>query len=103
MYIESSHLLTDTDIENEKPSHSNRMLYDERGLYLLIKTTGKKLWRLKYVYEGLERSVTFGTYPELSLTDARAMCAQHHSDIEQGIDPSINRKSIKNTLSSKFL
>ncbi|MDP3266356.1 MAG: Arm DNA-binding domain-containing protein [Sulfuricurvum sp.] len=95
MYLNTTQPLTDADIEDAQPSDSNYKLYDERGLYLLIKTTGAKLWRLKYHYEGVERSVTFGTYPVLSLSDARAICDQHHTDIAQGIDPSLKRKAIK--------
>ncbi len=86
---------TDEDIVNAKPSDTNRKLYDERGLYLLIKTTGAKLWRLKYQYAGIEQSVTFGTYPTLSLTEARAICNQHHADISAGVDPSLKRKALK--------
>lgn len=103
MYIKITHPLTDTDIANTEPSDTNRKFYDQNGLYLLIKTTGGKLWRLKYTYKGMECSVTLGTYPELSLSNARGICEQHHRDIEQGIDPSINRKSSKNTKSSKWL
>lgn len=95
MHTNTTATLTDADIEDAKPSDTNRKLYDENGLYLLIKTTGGKLWRLKYTYEGIERSVTFGTYPELSACEARAMCDQHHKDMAQGIDPSLNRKTIK--------
>ena len=95
MHSNTTTALTDADIEDAKPSDTNRKLYDENGLYLLIKTTGGKLWRLKYIYEGVERSVTFGTYPKLSLSDARAMCDQHHKDLAQGIDPSLKRKAIK--------
>lgn len=95
--------LTDSDIANAQPSHSNRKLYDENGLYLLIKTTGGKLWRFKYRYAGSEQSVTFGTYPELSLSDARAMCNQHHEDMAQGIDPSLKRKISKQMTTSDLL
>lgn len=95
MYLNTTQSLTDADILNAQPSSSNRKLYDENGLYVLIKTTGGKLWRLKYEYEGVARSVTFGTYPALSLNDARVICAQHHADIAQGIDPSLKRKALK--------
>lgn len=95
MNTEPAHLLTDADVENVKPSDSNLKLYDEQGLYLLIKTTGGKLWRFKYEYHGVQRSVTLGTYPKLSLVDARAICAQHLSDIIQGVDPSLTRKEGK--------
>jgi hypothetical protein len=98
MYLNTTPPLTDSDIANAQPSDSNRKLYDEKGLYLLIKTTGAKLWRLKYQYECVERSVTFGTYPVLSLSDARAICDQHHADIAQGIDPSLKRKAKKQLL-----
>lgn len=95
MYVNTTQSLTDSDIANAQPSSSNRKLHDENGLYLLIKTTGGKLWRLKYTYAGIEQSVTLGTYPALSLSDARAICVQHHADIEQGIDPSHKRKALK--------
>lgn len=95
MYVNTTKPLTDTDIEAALPSDTNRKLYDENGLYLLIKTTGGKLWRLKYVYAGVEQSVTFGTYPALSLTQAREICNQHHADIAIGIDPSLKRKVLK--------
>ncbi|MCL4430897.1 MAG: Arm DNA-binding domain-containing protein [Epsilonproteobacteria bacterium] len=88
-------VLTEADIQNAQPHDSNRKLYDENGLYLLIKTTGGKLWRLKYEYAGVEQSVTFGTYPALSLTQAREICNQHHVDISLGIDPSLKRKALK--------
>ncbi len=95
MHTNTIAALTDADIEDAKPSNTNRKFYDENGLYLLIKTTGGKLWRFKYQYAGSEQSVTFGTYPELSLNDARAMSDQHLKDLEQGIDPSLKRKAIK--------
>jgi hypothetical protein len=98
MYLNTTQPLSDSDIANAQPADSNRKLYDENGLYLLIKTTGAKLWRFKYHYEGVERSVTFGTYPTLSLSDARAICIQHHADITQGMDPSLKRKAKKQLL-----
>ena len=103
MYLNTTCSLTDSDIINAQPSSSNRKLYDENGLYLLIKTTGGKLWRLKYEYVGIEQSVTFGTYPALSLNYARAICAQHHADIAQGIDPSLKRKALKQLSNSDLL
>jgi hypothetical protein len=84
--------LIDAEIRNTKPADTNVKLIDTKGLYLLIKTTGGKLWRLKYQYDGIKKSVTLGTYPSLSLSEARAVCDQHHMDIANGIDPSLRRK-----------
>lgn len=95
MYTQSNHALTDSDIDNAKPSHNNYKLIDKNGLYLLIKTTGGKLWRLKYLFNDIERSVTLGTYPAMSLSQARTMCEHHHADIAIGIDPSFKRKALK--------
>lgn len=103
MYLNTTQPLTDSGIANAQSADSNRKLYDENGLYLLIKTTGAKLWRLKYEYEGIEQSVTLGTYPAVSLIDARAMCDQHHKDIAQGIDPSLKRKISKQRVASLLL
>ena len=103
MYFNPRPSLTDADIEKAQPSDSNRKLYDERGLYLLIKTTGGKLWRLKYEYAAVEQSITLGVYPALSLDDARAMCNQHHDDITRGIDPALKRKARKQLDTSKLV
>lgn len=95
MYQNTIYSLTDTDFVNAQPSGSNRKIYDHNGLYLLIKTTGAKLWRFKYSYEGIEQSVTFVFFPEPSLNAARVMCDQHHEDILQGIGPSQKCKAFK--------
>ena len=36
---------------------------DGKGLYILVTPTGKKLWRLKYRWEGKEGTLSFGAYP----------------------------------------
>jgi len=41
------------------------------GLYLHVTEKGGKLWRLKYRFEGKEKFLTFGSYPEISLYAAR--------------------------------
>lgn len=48
-------------------------LHDGDGLFLLVKTTGKKLWRFRYLRPGTssQTMVSLGAYPALSLADAR--------------------------------
>lgn len=48
--------LTDTTIRTAKAGETDRKLADEKGLYLLVTTTGSKLWRLKYRVDGKEKS-----------------------------------------------
>ena len=66
--------LTDAKIRNTKPGTKPIKLTDVGGLYLLIKPTGKKLWRYRYRYriEGRESTYAIGTYPDTGLAKARS-------------------------------
>ena len=67
--------LSDTAIKNAKPKAKPYKKADEKGLYLLVTPTenkgGGKWWRLKYRFGGKEKLLSLGTYPEVSLQDAR--------------------------------
>ena len=63
--------LTDTAIRNTKPGVKPIKLFDERGLYLELSPTGGKWWRLKYRFDGKEKRLSLGVYPDVSLKDAR--------------------------------
>jgi len=52
--------LTETAIRNAKPKPSPYRLKDERGLYLEVKLTGSKLWRLRYTFGGKENMIDLG-------------------------------------------
>jgi hypothetical protein len=63
--------LTDSVIRAAKPGDKDRKLTDEKGLYLLVSSSGSKLWRLKYRFAGKEKKLALGGYPEISLKEAR--------------------------------
>ncbi|HPB99703.1 MAG TPA: Arm DNA-binding domain-containing protein, partial [Polyangiaceae bacterium] len=63
--------LTDVTIRNAKPGEKTVKLFDERGLYLEISSTGGKWWRFKYRFDGKEKRLSLGVYPDVSLKDAR--------------------------------
>ena len=46
-------------------------LADGEGLYVLVRPNGSKLWRLKYRFEGKEKLLSSGAYPQVNLADAR--------------------------------
>lgn len=46
-------------------------LFDGAGLFVLVKPTGAKYWRLKYRHGGVEKMLALGVYPEVSLKRAR--------------------------------
>ena len=85
--------LTDVLIRNTKSADRPLKLFDGDGLFLLIKPNGSRGWRFKYRFEGRERLLSFGTYPEVPLKTARERREQARSLIAAGIDPSAERKA----------
>lgn len=63
--------LTDTAIKKAKPGAKPSKLRDGKGLYLLVSPAGSKLWRWKYRVLGKEKVLALGTYPAVSLAQAR--------------------------------
>lgn len=87
--------LTILDIKNAKPQAKNYVLRDERGLYLEVSSNGGKWWRLRYTFNGKENRLSLGTYPDVSLKDARERRDKTKILIAQGINPSDMRKRTK--------
>lgn len=92
-------MLTDTEVRKAKPSERPRRLYDERGLYLEVRPTttsiAAKWWRLKYRFDGKEKLLSLGTYPDVSLAQARERRDQAREQMARGVDPGRARKDAK--------
>jgi len=95
-------MLSATAINNAKPKNKPYKLTDEKGLYLLIQSTGSKLWRFDYRFLGKRKTLALGSYPDVSLSHARDKRDKARSLLasDPPIDPSENRKAEK---SSKLL
>ncbi|MGP8271756.1 MAG: Arm DNA-binding domain-containing protein [Terracidiphilus sp.] len=63
--------LTDTKVRNAKPQDKDYRLTDGHGLHLFVKANGAKLWRWRYEFEGKEKLMSLGAYPDVTLTSAR--------------------------------
>lgn len=87
--------LTDTGIRKAKPSDKPQKLADGGGLYLLLNANGAKWWRFKYRFEGREKLLSLGTYPETSLAGARAKRDAARKQLQAGINPSAHRRAEK--------
>lgn len=87
--------LTDTAIKNAKPDAKQVKLFDGGGLFLLVTTSGKKWWRLKYRFAGKEKLLAIGVYPEVGLAAARKKRDEARDKIAAGIDPTEARKAEK--------
>ena len=87
--------LTDTTIKNAKPGVKPIKLSDERGMFLLVTPKGGKWWRLKYRFDGKEKLLSLGVYPDVGLKDARVRREEARKLLADGIDPGANRKAVK--------
>ena len=87
--------LTDVAIRNARPKNRNYKLSDGGGLHLLVTSSGGKLWRFKYRFNGKEKQLALGQYPHLSIVQARRQWEQAKALLAQGIDPSEKKREIK--------
>lgn len=87
--------LTDTACRTAKPKEKPYKLADGNGMFLLLNPNGSKWWRLKYRYEGREKLLSLGTYPEVGLRDAREKREDLRRLLAAGVDPGANRKATK--------
>ncbi|HLM52316.1 MAG TPA: integrase arm-type DNA-binding domain-containing protein [Pseudoxanthomonas sp.] len=87
--------LTDTALRKAKPTDKAQRLFDGGGLYLEITPAGGKLWRQKYRFGGKEKRLAHGSYPEVSLAEARGRRDAARKLLAAGIDPGEHRKAAK--------
>ena len=87
--------LTDASIRAAKPAEKARKLFDGEGLYLEVAPSGGKWWRLKYRHAGREKRLSLGTYPDVSLLEARRRRDDAKRVLASGADPSLERKREK--------
>lgn len=87
----------DTAIRTAKPGEKPYKLADEKGLFLLVNPNEAKRWRLKFRFAGKEKLLSFGTYPEVGLKEARRKRDDARKLLADGVDPGETRKAQKAT------
>ena len=87
--------LNDLKVRTSKPKEKPYKLSDIDGLYLLVTEKGHKWWRFRYRFDGKEKLLSLGTYPEISLADARTRRHEARKQLAHGIDPGAVRKAQK--------
>ena len=87
--------LTDTAIKNAKGHDKPYKLFDGHGLFLRISPNGRKGWRLEYRFNGKEKLISLGRYPEVSLAKARDRRKDAREQLADGIDPSVSKRAAK--------
>lgn len=81
--------LTNTEVLRAKALEKVLTLHDGDGLFLIVKTSGKKLWRFRYQRPATKQRTMMGlgAFPALSLADARGLRADYLALLANGIDP----------------
>jgi hypothetical protein len=82
--------LSDIAIRNAKAGAKPIKLADSGGLYLQVTPAGSKLWRFKYRLDGKEKLLAIGTYPAISLSDARKQRDEARAMVASGTPPAKN-------------
>lgn len=88
-------MLTVKQIEAAKPTDKSYRLADSGGLFLFVPPSGKKVWRMRYRFEGKEKTLVIGPYPEIPLTEARAKQSEAKMKLLAGVDPAEQKQAIK--------
>lgn len=94
--------LTEIEIRAAKAQEKPLKLYDGGGLYLLVNPNGSRWWRLKYRFDGKERGLSLGVYPDVSLKRARLGRDDARRLLVDGIDPSSHRQAEKEARAITF-
>lgn len=76
--------LTDTKLKALKPTGKVQKLSDGGGLYIHVSPAGGKLWRLFYRFDGKQKTLALGKYPDISLADARKLRDEARVLLAQG-------------------
>lgn len=80
-------MLSDLSIRRAQPGSTPKKISDGRGLHLLIRPNGSKLWQFRYRFEGKEKTASLGAYPDVSLSQARDRREELRRQVASGVDP----------------
>jgi integrase len=87
--------LSDLQLKKLTPKKARFEVSDGKGLSVRVMPTGKKTWVFRYMIEGTARRMTLGTYPAMSLAEAREKHSLAMQDVERGIDPGHKKQAEK--------
>ncbi len=93
--------LKDIQIRKLRPTEKTQKLADGEGLFLELKPNGSKLWRMAYRFDGKQKLLSFGKYPEVSLAMARDRRLEAKRLLAEGVDPNAKKKAEQAELAAR--
>jgi integrase len=88
-------MLSDAKLRSLKPRARPYKVSDAEGLFILVNPKGSRLWRWSYRYDGKQKTLALGKYPDVSLSDARDKLRDAQKLLRADVDPSQKRKDEK--------
>ncbi|MDQ2893002.1 MAG: Arm DNA-binding domain-containing protein [Pseudomonadota bacterium] len=88
-------MLTVIAIKNAGPREKAYKLADSQGLHLYVSPSGHRNWRLKYRFGGKEKRLVMGSFPEMSLAEARDRRDEARRQLKAGRDPGLEQRRIR--------
>jgi integrase len=88
--------LTDVLIRKLKPGEKTCKISDGGGLFLQVEPKGGKLWRYSYQFEGKQKTLALGKYPDISLQMVRNLHREARERLAHGTDPAAAKRAQKN-------
>ncbi|CAC9623768.1 hypothetical protein [uncultured Gammaproteobacteria bacterium] len=88
-------MATEFEIKNAKPQAKDYTISENGGLFVLIKSSGSKLWRFRYSFAGKRYLISLGKYPQISIKKAKSKHRQYLDLIDEDINPSTHKFSEK--------
>lgn len=99
-------MLTDKAVRAAAPKEKRYKISDGNSLPLHVSKKGRKTWRFKFRFGNKEQLLILGTYPDISLADARERRNEARKLLRAGRDPRhsfIRLQLVGDTTGSKSL
>jgi integrase len=90
------------DIKAALPRETPFKLYHGKGMFLLVNPDGGRWWRFRYRFQGREKTISLGVFPEVSISEAEDLRDDFRKQLRAGIDPSAKRKAERNADGDTF-
>jgi integrase len=92
--------LTDVQIKSWIRTGTTIARSDGDGLTFTLSKNGTAAWVLRYRYGGIQKELTIGRYPDISLGKARELATEGRAKIQQGIDVARTKKLVARELAA---
>ena len=89
--------LTDTSVRQARSTGKDHTVADSNGLALLVRANGTKSWDFRFYWAGKQSRISLGTYPEVSLKEARQRREEARALIARSIDPRVHRRQTRSS------